>query len=165
MVYCSGLENLDGKPQKTAENAESCGFYGAQDATFTNRSAGCEVAKVGTPTLNIKAYPPRVKAPVVYFAQAENGLIKIGNTSFIEDRLFSLRMGSPIAINLLATTKGDRAREKQFHAKFAAHRLHGEWFRPHPEILDEVARLNLRSARRIARINATPRGSGNDRKA
>lgn len=34
-------------------------------------------------------------------------------------------------------TKGERA----YHAMFKAHRLHGEWFEPHPDILAEIARL------------------------
>jgi hypothetical protein len=82
--------------------------------------------------------------PVVYFVQAENGLIKIGSTKRMADRLQSLCNGSPIALILLATVKGDRTFEFALHIKFAAHRQHGEWFLPHPDILAEIERLKPR---------------------
>jgi len=31
--------------------------------------------------------------------------------------------------------------ERAYHRQFAAHRLHGEWFAPHPDILAEIDRL------------------------
>ena len=36
--------------------------------------------------------------------------------------------------------------EKEYHPRFAEHRLHGEWFHPHPDILAEIDRLNRLAA-------------------
>lgn len=35
-----------------------------------------------------------------------------------------------------------RDAERDYHARFAAHRLRGEWFAPHPDILAEIEHLN-----------------------
>lgn len=48
MVYCSGLENLAGKPQETAENAEICALGDAPEAMFAEGSASSVGLQVGT---------------------------------------------------------------------------------------------------------------------
>lgn len=114
-------------------------------------------SQVGEPTFNVSLVKRPLKRPVVYFVQAENGLIKIGSTKYIASRFQSLCTGSPLALVLLATIKGDRAREFELHAKFAAHRQHGEWFLPHPEIVAEIARV---TARRKRPAHPDQRGAG-----
>ena len=93
-------------------------------------------------TFNVAPVKQRVKEPVVYFVQAENGRIKIGNTKYLETRLAIMRGQSPITIELLATVKGGRREEFAYHARFAAYRLHGEWFEPHHDILNEISQIN-----------------------
>jgi hypothetical protein len=78
----------------------------------------------------------------VYFIQAETGQIKIGVAEHVERRLNALRMCSPVPLKVLATTPGAQQEEFAYHRQFAAHRLHGEWFSPAPEILAEIDRLN-----------------------
>lgn len=92
-------------------------------------------------TLNVSSRPQRPKRPVVYFVQASNGLIKIGSTKYISDRFATLQSHSPIPVTLLATIPGYRTEKFMIHARFAAHRQHGEWFDPHPDILAEIERL------------------------
>lgn len=92
-------------------------------------------------TRNVTRVMRPTQEPVVYFVQAENGRIKIGNTKYIDTRLDIMRGQSPLAITLLATCKGGRRKEFELHQRFAAHRLHGEWFEPHPDILAEIAQL------------------------
>lgn len=99
--------------------------------------------KVGT--MNVKKMPVRKKVRVIYFARAATGQIKIGSTGYMEDRLAGLRGQSPVAIDLLLVIPGDRRREFQYHAQFAPHRLHGEWFDPHPDIIAEITRLRSNS--------------------
>jgi hypothetical protein len=84
------------------------------------------------------ARPP---GPVVYFIQAEGGgPIKIGvTTGSAETRLASLQTGSPVKLRIVTTTPGDPALERKLHHRFAAHRLHGEWFSPAPELLAFIA--------------------------
>jgi hypothetical protein len=100
------------------------------------------------PTRNITMIKQRPKKHVVYFVRAETGVIKIGTTGDIEWRMKSLRGQSPVALTLLATVRGGRVREHQYHDQFAAHRLHGEWFSPAPEINAEIARIKGPVARR-----------------
>lgn len=75
----------------------------------------------------------------VYFIQAATlGLIKIGSAWLPTDRLNTLQIGSPDVLRLLGVIRcpGEaRGDEKALHRKFAAHRSHGEWFRPAPELM------------------------------
>lgn len=72
---------------------------------------------------------------VVYFVQA-GPFIKIGFTSRdIEYRIAQMRTGCPFPIQVLGAIDGDQRTERALHARFAAHRHHGEWFRCDPEIL------------------------------
>lgn len=78
----------------------------------------------------------------VYFIQAETGPIKIGVASDVRKRLGNLRGASPVPLTLLLSISGGPMAEYSFHHKFRAHRLHGEWFHPHPDILAEIERLS-----------------------
>jgi hypothetical protein len=80
-------------------------------------------------------------ARLVYFVQATSGAIKIGLATDVKRRLATLQTSHPEKLSLLATRLGGRVRERAYHAKFAEHRLHGEWFAPHPDILAEIERL------------------------
>ena len=95
----------------------------------------------------------RYEAPrdpaIAYFIGGEVGGIKIGIARDVTTRLVTLQCGSPIALRVLATCAGGRSAERAYHARFSAHRLHGEWFERHPDILAEIDRLNL-SARELA---------------
>lgn len=78
----------------------------------------------------------------VYFVRAETGQVKIGVATCTTRRLRGLQTCSPVRLHLEAQTRGGATLESQYHARFAAHRLHGEWFSPHPDILAEIDRLN-----------------------
>jgi hypothetical protein len=75
----------------------------------------------------------------VYFIEAiSTGLVKIGWTSDLEQRLYALRKGSPVELRLVKCIPGDRSLESALHRRFRAHRVRGEWFlldalRPHIE--------------------------------
>lgn len=64
----------------------------------------------------------------VYFMRRER-LIKIGTTTNVRRRAAELNA------TVLARCPGSYSEEKQLHAKFAAHRRHGEWFEPAPELM------------------------------
>ena len=86
---------------------------------------------------------PDYQAPVrssVYFIGC-SAAIKIGVTVKLEARLATLRSHSPLPLSLMASIEGGSTVEREYHRRFAAHRLHGEWFEPHPDILAEIARL------------------------
>lgn len=89
----------------------------------------------------IEAWAPKAKS-LVYFIQSECGPIKIGYASNIDRRFRDLMFASPSPLFIAATTLGGAILERAYHAQFAAHRLHGEWFTSHPDILAEIERLS-----------------------
>lgn len=77
----------------------------------------------------------------VYFVQAgEGGPIKIGWTGGSPSaRMAALQTGNPELLQLLASAPGAVEDEKALHARFAAARMSGEWFRAVPELVAFVA--------------------------
>lgn len=84
----------------------------------------------------------KVKQSWVYFIQAGVGDIKIGTATDVKRRLAALQTSHSMPLKVLAATLGGRDVEAAYHAKYAAHRLKGEWFICHPDIWREVKRLN-----------------------
>lgn len=75
---------------------------------------------------------------MIYFIQADDPInhIKIGFTDGDPAiRLRALQTGSSVPLRLLLSHPGTTADEAALHARFAAARLSGEWFRPTPAIL------------------------------
>jgi hypothetical protein len=72
----------------------------------------------------------------VYFIQGRiTGLVKIGHSTDVRHRVRSLQTGSPDILRVLAVVPGGVARERLYHGDLAPHRAHGEWFRPHPDVM------------------------------
>lgn len=68
-------------------------------------------------------------------SQAASGPIKIGVSGNPQSRLKNLQVGIAEKLTLLATVPGGRFTEAQIQQRLIAHRLHGEWFAPHAEVL------------------------------
>src|SRR4051794_40462184 len=76
---------------------------------------------------------------MIYFIQAETGLIKIGFTDGNPaKRLAQLQVGSPVSLKLLKTTPGSAYDEAALHWRFREGRSHGEWFQPTPQLLEFI---------------------------
>ena len=92
---------------------------------------------------------------VAYFVQAATGQVKIGRSKRLADRLEALRACSPVKLRLVGWAPERGWLENQLHFTFGRHRLHGEWFRPHPRmkrLLDELRTLTSGAERlRVAR--------------
>jgi hypothetical protein len=72
----------------------------------------------------------------VYFAKVANGnRLKIGLSRDPRTRVKILSIGSPVKLVLYYARPGDRQMETRLHRRFAADRLHGEWFRVSEDIL------------------------------
>lgn len=86
---------------------------------------------------------------LVYFIQCNgaDGPVKIGIAVDPQRRLSELRIGCPYPMELLATAVVEDAdlAERRLHMRFAARRIHGEWFECHPQLL-EIARAIAREA-------------------
>ncbi len=92
---------------------------------------------------------------MIYFIQDEATFhIKIGFTDGKpKDRLTALQTGCPSRIVLLASIEGDREKEKSLHARFAAHRVVGEWFNPSPALISFLLQGLVLDAEQVS--NAT----------
>lgn len=91
--------------------------------------------------VTVHRLPPAQAPTLVYFIRGDVGGIKIGASHDPQGRLVDFQRCSPIPIALVATAPGGYDLEREYHKRFAAHRLHGEWFAPHPDILAEIERL------------------------
>ena len=84
---------------------------------------------------------PQAKTGTIYFVGPEGGPIKIGFAGRLSFRLRDLQLANAYPLTVLASVDGPPSLERDYHRRFAEHRLHGEWFSPHPEILAEIERL------------------------
>jgi Meiotically Up-regulated Gene 113 (MUG113) protein/helix-turn-helix protein len=75
----------------------------------------------------------------VYFIQDGHGHIKIGYSRDPMRRLRALQAGRSDEIRLLRVVNGDQSVERCFHRHFVAHRIRGEWFTFHADMLTVVA--------------------------
>jgi hypothetical protein len=87
----------------------------------------------------VSSCPVEERPLLVYFAQSlRTGLIKIGFSGQIEVRMRQLELDHN-TINLLATTDGGRAREKEIHGLFDGVQVKDEWFAPSPLLLEYIS--------------------------
>jgi hypothetical protein len=76
---------------------------------------------------------------MIYFIQRdEGGFIKICATSCLTDRLESLFSPSEPDVKMLGICEGCFADVRELHLRFAHLRESGEWFTPHPSLLDFI---------------------------
>lgn len=71
----------------------------------------------------------------VYYAQAEDALIKIGISANVPQRAYALKA------RVLAVEPGTYMVEKARHKAFDADRVRGEWFRPSEQLMAHIAAL------------------------
>ncbi|GAA3417589.1 GIY-YIG nuclease family protein [Streptosporangium vulgare] len=106
---------------------------------------------------------PERGASLVYFVERE-GLIKIGTTTNLANRLKSISKGSSMPagmtvgpVELLATEPGGRAVEGRLHGRFRKTRIHGtEWFRPSKALrnyIDDLARFQKNPDHFLRRVS------------
>lgn len=91
---------------------------------------------------------------LVYFVQTEEedgspGPIKIGISarSNLTNRLSSMQTDNHRKLWFVAGLTGNGELERALHRRFDAHRIRGEWFHPHPDILSFLGAMALGSPR------------------
>lgn len=77
----------------------------------------------------------------IYFVRAENGLIKIGCTKYVDRRVVALQAFSPLRLSLLCYAPGFTKDEFFIHAFFRKEHSHSEWFFPSKALLSCVAEI------------------------
>lgn len=78
----------------------------------------------------------------VYFIGWDDGPVKIGVAGDPKIRLATLQTACPYDLRIEAVTTGGITTEREYHCRFAGHRLRNEWFARAPEIQAEIERLN-----------------------
>jgi hypothetical protein len=83
------------------------------------------------------------EAGFVYFfvTHPRGDKIKIGYTTNPGERIATLRTASPVELRILAVFRGTKSDEAMLHEHFAAHRIHGEWFKMNPELRQFIKRV------------------------
>ena len=78
----------------------------------------------------------------MYFIQGcETQRIKIGISHDVNSRLKGIQSSEPL--KLLAVIKqGGKDLERRLHQKFQDLRVHGEWFKPDPQLLEYIGALS-----------------------
>lgn len=107
-------------------------------AGFAAELAEFEAATLPRPRRRIGPLP---KGERVYFIGGISGPLKIGVTTDLRSRLKTLQIASSQPLYVLTSVPGGRETESYFHRKFEGHRLEGEWFKRHPELMAEIGRL------------------------
>jgi hypothetical protein len=122
-------------------------FYGKLGRQVAQAVLDHNIAPSGPELAPVSIHYPEITAAameqMVYFIRAgEDGPIKIGIARDPANRLATLQTGHHATLRIVALTAGGSAQEAAYHAHFKAHRLRGEWFDPHPDILAEIERLS-----------------------
>ena len=89
-------------------------------------------------------------APGVYFVQLAmpdgNGPIKIGvSSTSMRTRVADFNSGYPWRVVVLGWAPGGQEEERAAHFAMRAHRMNGEWFKPHPDVFAFVGRCQAGS--------------------
>lgn len=79
----------------------------------------------------------------IYFMRPQStvGPIKIGCSRWPDKRLVEISHWSPVPLELIAAAAGSFKLERYLHERFAATRLHKEWFVATPELLAAIDRV------------------------
>lgn len=85
------------------------------------------------------ALRPRRPTRVYFLHDPVSATIKIGSATNVRARVATIQACSPVGLTLLCDVPGGIDLERQLHRRFAAERLHGEWFRCTAKLL-QVAR-------------------------
>lgn len=125
---------------RIAENLRRTGWDG-HNRGYAKRSEEVEEGLRAEARLSSRRSSNGEVEAFVYFIQSATGDIKIGMARDVAVRMKTLQTAHPVKLTLLASCLGGADQEREYHQRFAVHRLHGEWFSPAPEILDEIIRL------------------------
>jgi hypothetical protein len=131
MVEPNSVSVRDHRPEgvnrNPSDSRQCCGCH--RQATITHALPSGRIAYVCDSCF---AARPR---PAIYFVRS-NGLVKIGYSKHVAQRVRALRTGSSVPLELWFSFDGTRELEKELHWRFRRDRSHGEWFHLSPAILE-----------------------------
>jgi hypothetical protein len=106
-----------------------------------NKVAHFRVADLDRVRNAVARLPAKRQRYVYVVRSGKAGAFKIGIAWDVERRLCGLQTTSPRQLRLIHHEAGGGKVERAAHKALAAHRLKGEWFRPHPEVLAFVEKV------------------------
>lgn len=80
----------------------------------------------------------KTKLGFIYFIKA-GGMIKIGYTKNLKERMTTIQVSMPIKIELIGVMEGTQSFERELHHLFREHKERGEWFRDEGRIARFIA--------------------------
>lgn len=123
-------------PAEWPQSLCSCGIAACRGGTACRGEDSnlCRIAehvlRVGNPHLGER----------VYFAQeGDDGPVKIGSSQDPAERVRILQVGNPRALFLIAWRDVAAGTERRIHNHLAPHLITGEWYEPHPDVLEVIA--------------------------
>lgn len=131
--------------------------YHEYDGTFRSRDPAEAVRKMRAEIQALRdliaaedaAWGKSAPSLVYFIRRASDGVIKIGVSRDVTKRLGGLQTSTPDELSLVGTIPGDERVEAEWHARFAAAHIRGEWFRPVPDLLAAIAALRPNKAQEI----------------
>ena len=87
------------------------------------------------------------RKPDVYFVRSDSptGEIKIGQSTFPQDRVRNLQTAHPFLLEIVGLVpEGGEELERELHERFDHLRLRGEWFRPGADLWAYIESLEAR---------------------
>lgn len=76
------------------------------------------------------------------YAVLAGDFVKVGFTKGdVSERIAKLQTGCPLPLQLIATGPGGRYMERSLHDLLKRFRVHGEWFRADPLVLESIHRF------------------------
>lgn len=94
---------------------------------FGKLEGGTKILRDQAKRRSRETFPPQTKN-YVYLIEAQNGMVKIGNSACPANRINFINLHSPIPCRLIAVWNGSIKDELKFHKRFDEHRAHCEWF-------------------------------------
>ena len=111
-----------------------------------DRPSSSHLAKVlGASRESLASLPRERSEPLGRFVyallRARDGAVKIGCSNDPARRMVEVAYADGSSVSFLGCADGGIPMEHDAHKRFAAHRLTGEWFNPHSEVMEWVQRV------------------------
>jgi hypothetical protein len=126
-----------GTPSQTAVNKQRAEEYHSHLV-----SERIKAEMEGRPQrVRYKAGTVRSAFSYIYFIEGAGGLIKIGRSLNVKQRLRMLQTGHPAPLKLLAFSVAHIGLERELQRYFAALLVNGEWYRPADNLMAFISRV------------------------
>lgn len=92
------------------------------------------------PTVTVS---PLGRTSIYVVCRSDNGAVKIGRTDDVTKRFFQLQRNTDVELRLVLHFPATAGDELRLHSYFSRERKRGEWYSPHPRVLDWIRRQSI----------------------